>query len=114
MLRRPAVRDRVHLRRRGRAAARRRRVPHAGELRDQHGVELVVAEMVVVGRARLEVERDEIALRVEPAAHLDGERRPLRVPGRFLLRIHCTRTGRPSSFARNAASNPASSAAVRP
>ena len=109
------VRDRVHVRRRRRAAGRRRGAPRAHQLRDQHGVGLVVAEVVVVGGARVVVERDEIALRVETAAHLERRTPGPSCPTPFLrCRIHCTRTGRPISFARNAASKPASSAAVRP
>ena len=48
-----------------RAAARRLALALPGQLRDQHGVGLVVAEVVVVGGARVVVERHEIALRVE-------------------------------------------------
>ena len=55
--RHPPVRDDVHVRRRGRAAARRRGAPHARELRDQHGVVFVVPEVIVVGGAGVVVER---------------------------------------------------------
>ena len=47
------------------------RAPHAHQLRDQHRVGLVVADVVVVGGARVVVERDQVALRIQAAAHLD-------------------------------------------
>ncbi len=47
-----AVGNRVHVVRHGRAAARRRGLAHARELRDQHGVVLVVAEVIVIGGAQ--------------------------------------------------------------
>ena len=93
------VRDGVHVRRRRRAAARRLRPAHAGELRDQHRVVLVVAEMIVIGGARVVVERDEVALRVERAAHLERVRRALRVPRRFFL-PHPLHAHRPADLLR--------------
>ena len=81
------------------AAGGRRRAPLAHQLRDQHGVGLVVADVVVVGGARVVVERDEIALRVETAAHLERERRPLRIPRRFLV-PHPLHAHRPADLLR--------------
>jgi hypothetical protein len=75
---------------------------------------LVVAQVVVIGRASLVLVDNEIPLRIEGAAHGDGEAGALVSHPVSSLRIHCSRTGRPISFARKAASNPASSAAVRP
>ena len=76
---------RVLDRRRFCAAGRRRLAPPAHELRDQHGVGLVVAQMVVVDRARVVVERHELALRVEPAAQLENVGRPFGIPGRLFV-----------------------------
>ena len=84
----PAMRRfgmRVLVRRERRAAARRLRLALPDQLRDQHRVVLVVADVVVVGGAGVVVERDELPLRVEPAAHGDGVGRALRVPRRFFL-----------------------------
>ena len=95
-----AIRNRVHVRRRRRAAGGRSCPPRPHQLRDQHGVRLVVAEVVVVAGARVVVERDEIALRIEPAAHLDEERRALGVP-RGLLVPHPLHANRPADLSRD-------------
>ena len=68
-----------------RAAARRLRLPLPDELRDQHGVVLVVADVVEVGGARVVVERDELSVRVERAAHRDRVGGTFRVPRGFFL-----------------------------
>ena len=64
---------------------RRRIAPDAHELGNQHRVRLVVAEVVEVGRARVVVESDQVALCVQRAAHLDRKGRRLGVPGRLLV-----------------------------
>ena len=63
----------------------RRLPPPAHELRDQHGVRLVVAQVVVVDGARVVVESDELTLCVEAAAQLEVVGRAFRVPGRLLV-----------------------------
>ena len=80
-----SVGNRVHLRGRPDAAAVGRRLPHAGELGDQDGVVFVVAEMVVVGGARLEAVRRETPLRVEGSAQGDHVGGRLAVPAGFLV-----------------------------
>ena len=56
---------------------------HAHQLRDEDGIGLVVADVVVVGRACVVIERDEVAPRIQTAAHLERERRALGIPARF-------------------------------
>ena len=66
-------------------ARRHLRGPLAHELSDEHRLGLVVPEVVAVERPRVVLDRDELALRVEPAAHLECVRRALRVPRRLLV-----------------------------
>ena len=80
-----AVRNRIHVRRQRGAAGRDVGAARAHQLRDQHRVVLVVAEVIVIGGARVVMQRHEIALRVEAAAHLHRIGRTLRVPRRFFL-----------------------------
>ena len=54
-------------------------------MRDQHGAGLVVSEVRVVGDPTLIVQRDHVAVRVQPSPEVDGERRTLGVPGRLLV-----------------------------
>ena len=57
----------------------------AGQLGDEHRVGLVVADVVVIGGAAVPLERRQVALRVERAAHRHGVGRALGVPGGFLV-----------------------------
>ena len=82
------------------AAAGRRCAPLSHQLSDQHGVGLVVSEVIVVGGPRVVVERDDVALRVQRAAHLERERRALRVPRRLLV-PHPLHANRPAELLRN-------------
>ena len=52
---------------------------------DQNGVSLVITDVTVVRRLGVVIERHQPALRVEPAAHLERERRTFGVPGRFFV-----------------------------
>ena len=76
-----ATGDDVHIRRRRGPAAVGRRAPQTRELGDEDGVVLVVAEVVVIGRARFEIVGDEVPLGVEAAAHGDGVSWRFGVPG---------------------------------
>ena len=93
------IRNAVLDRRRFGAAGGRRLAPPAHELRDQHRVGLVVAQMVVVDGARVVLERRQLALRVEPAAQLEDVGRALRVPGRLLV-PHPLHAHRPAELVR--------------
>ena len=94
------VGDGVHVRRPDGLPGSGRRAPAAHQLRDENGVRLVVTEMAVVGGAGGVVERDEMALRVEAAAHLYCIRRAFRVPRRFLV-AHPLHAHRPADFLRD-------------
>ena len=80
-----AVGDGVFVRGVRGAAACRLRFPLPGELRDEHGIVLVVAHVVEVGRARVVVERHQLALRVECATHGDRVGGTFRVPPALFL-----------------------------
>ncbi len=74
------------------AAAAGCRLPPSHQLRDQHRVGLVVADVVVVGGARVVVERrSALPCGIERAAQLDGVGRALGVPGRLLVRASTAR-----------------------
>ena len=60
-----------------RASARRLRLPLTHELRDQHRVGLVVADVVVVGGARVVVERGQLSVCIDGATHRDCVGGPL-------------------------------------
>lgn len=55
----------MHIRRQRRSATRGFIPPHARELRNEHGVVFVVAEVTVIGGARVVVEGDEITLGIQ-------------------------------------------------
>ena len=97
MRRRPLVRNLVHVRRRAGAAGDRCCAPSSHELRDQHGVGLVVTHVTIVRRLGIVIECHEPALGVEPAAQLECERRPFRVPRRFFV-PHPLHAHRPADF----------------
>ena len=75
----------VLVRRERRAAAGRLRFTLSDQLRDQHCVELVVADVIEVGGAGVVVERDQLSACIERAAHGDGVRGALGVPPGFFL-----------------------------
>ena len=97
MPRHAPIGDCVHVRWCGCAAAGRRRAPRAHQLRDEHGIGLVVADVIVVGRARFVVERHEISLRIQPAPHLHRVCRPFGVPRGFLV-AHPLHADRPADL----------------
>ena len=79
--------------------------PRSHELRDQHGVGLVVAEVVVVARRARCSRARPVALRVQRRrASCTTNAGPLVSHAVSSSRIHCTRTGRPISSRDNAAS----------
>ena len=71
--------------------------PHSHELSDQHGIGLVVTEVMVVGGSRVVVQRDEVALGIQPSAQLECIRRALGIPGRLLV-PHPLHSNRPADL----------------
>ena len=97
---RAPVRDRIHVVRIRGAPRRRPIAALSHQLRDEHGVGLVVSEMVVVRRSRGVVEANHVALRVERAADREGERRTFRIP-RLLFVAHPLHAHRTSELLRD-------------
>ena len=61
---------------------------------DQHGIGFVVTQVIVVGGSGIEIESNEIALRVERSANFECEGGSLSIPGGFLFAhpLHSDRT----------------------
>ena len=87
----------IHIRRNIGIARRRHGSPLSHELSDQDRIGLVVIDVIVVGRSSVEIEGHEIPLRIERAAHLERERRPLGIPRRLLI-AHPLHANRPANF----------------
>ena len=91
--------DRVHFRRRGRAAGGGLGAPDPHELRDQHGIGLVIADVIVVGGPGIVIERHEVPRGIQSSAHLDRECRGLRIPRRLFV-PHPLNANRPADLFR--------------
>ena len=80
------------------STSRRGGPPASGKLRDQHGVGVVVPDVVVVGGAPVVVQRREATRGVQPAAEAAGVGRALGIPRRFLV-PHPLHANRPADLA---------------
>ena len=65
----------------------------------EHRVGLVITKVIVIGSPGVEIERNEITLRVQGSANFERERRPLGIPSRFFV-PHPLHSNRPANFLR--------------
>src|SRR5687768_1971199 len=66
-------------------ACGRRGGPLSHQLSDQHGISIVVTEVIIVGGLSVVLDCNEVTLGIQPSAHLECECRALGIPRRLLV-----------------------------